>query len=231
MTVLTQLISSIHQQQNEKLTPQPQCQLLWRQGQLLVKSSQDTKPIDLLRLEDEQWLVQCLQNSPVRLVKLDSNLGEAVLKRWVNACEQANKPVFLWGHVARKPSRNLSPLGRYVKRSLDGIATLLLLLVLSPLMLGLVGLMYFYSPGAIFSYTWQVGTRGKVFRAVKFRTTAVHDEFCLTPLGRWMSKYRLDELPRLLNVLRGEMSLGESRPLSLSEAVQLCLETSNLTIG
>lgn len=227
MTVSTQPINSSIQQQHEKSTPQPQCQLLWRQGQLLVKSSQDTKLIDVLLLEDEQWLVKCLQHSPVQLVKLDSNLGEAVLKRWLKACEQAKKPVFLCGGVTRKPYKNLNPVGRYIKRSLDGIASFLLLLVLSPLMLGLVGIMYFYSPGEIFSYTWQVGTQGKVFRAVRFRTTAVHDELCLTPLGRWMSKYRWDELPLLFNVLRGEMSLGESRSLSLSEAVRLSLKTSN----
>lgn len=138
MTVSTQLISSIPQQQHEKSTPQPQCKLLWRQGQLLVKSSQDPKHVDLLLLEDQQWLVRCLQHSPVRLVRLDLRLGEAVLKRWVDACEQANKPVFLWGSVAREQYRHLSPVGRYVKRSLNRIATFLLLLALSPLILGLV---------------------------------------------------------------------------------------------
>lgn len=222
MTVSTQAICSTTQQQRENHAPQ--CKLQWRQGQLLVSYSQDPKQPYLPPLDDEQWLVRCLQHSPVRLVRIDPTLGEAVLKQWANACEQANKPLFFWGSVTQKPCTKPSLPGWYLKRLMSWIATLLLLLVLSPVMLAIVLLMYIYSPGEMFSHSWHVGVRGKLFQAIKFRTTAVTDKSSRTTLGHWMCKYRLDELPQLFNVLQGEMSLVGLRPLSLSEAVRLSLE-------
>src|SRR5919199_318769 len=201
-----------------------QCQLQWRRGQLLVRFSQDVKQLYLRAVDDEQWLVQCLQHSPVRLVRIDPTVGEATLKRWANACEQANKPVFLWGTVAQQLKGKQSQLDWCLMRLIDAIAALVLLILLSPVMLATAVLIYIYSPGAIFSHRWQVGARGKLFRAIKFRTTEVMDDSCNTLLGRWMCNYRLEELPQLFNVVRGEMSLIAPRPLTLCDAVRLSLE-------
>ena len=223
--ISAQQIDFTCQQQGDNHSPQ--CRLQWRQGQLLVRLSQgDIKQPDLLPLEDEQRLVQCLHHSPVQLVRIDPTLGEAVLKRWADACEQANKPVFLWGSVAQKLKGKQSQLRGYLMRLIDAIATLVFLILLSPVMLAIAVLMYLYSPGAIFSVKWKVGTRGKLFRALKFRTTRVNNDSRTTPLGRWMCKYSLDELPQLFNVLRGQTSLVGTRSLTLSEAVRLSLKES-----
>lgn len=201
-----------------------QYQLQWRQGQLLVRFSQDVKQLHLPSFEDEQGLVQCLQQSPAQLVRIDPVLGESVLQRWANACKQANKPVFLWGSVARKLKCKQSKLRWYFMRVIDAIAALLLLTLLSPVMLAIAVLIYIDSPGAIFSDSWLVGMRGKLFRAFQFRTTSVENDACTTVLGNWMCEYGLDKLPQLLNVLYGDISLVEPDCLTLSDAVRFSLE-------
>ncbi len=77
------------------------------------------------------------------------------------------------------------------------------------------------SPGPLFYRSWRVGRDGKAFAMLKFRTmrhqaegpsiSARHDER-LTPLGRLLASTRLDELPQLWNVLKGEMRLVGPRP-------------------
>jgi lipopolysaccharide/colanic/teichoic acid biosynthesis glycosyltransferase len=96
------------------------------------------------------------------------------------------------------------------------------------------------SPGPIFFSQWRVGERGKLFRIIKFRTMVVNAEQLhhqvmghqtglhklkndprVTPVGRWLRKLSLDELPQLWNVLRGEMSLVGPRPWALYDAVRI----------
>ncbi len=158
--------------------PSPYCTLLWRRGQLLVKSPGRVKQQQpyLASLYNEELLVECLKHSPVRLVSIDAKLGEAWLKFWAQACKQANKPIYL-----RLPSGNQRlKQGKPLQRVFDWILALVLLLLVSPVMLGLVLLMQGYSAGSIFSYEWQVGEQGKLFRAFQFRTTEGHN---ITPLG------------------------------------------------
>jgi lipopolysaccharide/colanic/teichoic acid biosynthesis glycosyltransferase len=107
-----------------------------------------------------------------------------------------------------------------VMRVLDWIVALVLLIGLSPVMLALMALMYAYSPKTIFAFSWRIGLRGKLFKALKFHTSPNHPNSRPTSIERWMRKYRLDEIPQLLNVLRGEMSLLGVRPLTLSQVVQ-----------
>lgn len=206
------------QQQNEDERSVP-CQLQWRQGQLLVKLSQDVKHLYLPSLESQQWLVQCLKHSPVEMVCIDTNLGAVTLKHWANACKQAKKPLFLRGTVPQKWNRKSSKLSGYIKL-IDWFAALLLLMVLSPIMLAVVILqMYVYSPKTIFSREWCVGARGKLFQSLRFRTTEVEHNSRTSPLGHWISKYNIHKLPQLFNILRGEMSLLGQRPVNLCDAV------------
>lgn len=192
----------------------PYCTLLWRRGQLLVKSPGRVKQPYLASLYNEELLVECLKHSPVRLVSIDAKLGEAWLKFWAQACEQANKPIFL-----RLPSGNQRlKQGKPLQRVIDWILALMLLVFVSPVMLGLVLLMQVYSPGSIFSYEWLVGEQGKLFRAFQFRTTEAHN---ITPLGRWMGKYNLHNLPQLLNVVQGDRGLVRSHCWTLADVVQL----------
>jgi lipopolysaccharide/colanic/teichoic acid biosynthesis glycosyltransferase len=219
----------------------PSCyRLTWRQRKLLVQLAAEPQPVVLPAVNSQSWLADCLKRSPVTLVKLDLNLGERCLNLWADACQQAGKPVFL-----RLPSLPTLPQRRHpltwkVQRSLDRLTAGVLLLVLSPLLLILAALIRLEAPGAVTYEQWRVGERGKLFRIIKFRTVAVqpegkstsHQSVILQPLkprmsrlGQWMQKHRLDELPQLINVLRGEMSLIGPRPWRLGEAVRLAPES------
>lgn len=96
--------------------------------------------------------------------------------------------------------------------------------VLSPVMLIVAILVKLTSPGPVFFRQARVGLNDEVFTLYKFRSMredaeaetgpvwARKDDPRVTPLGKWLRKLRLDELPQLFNVLRGEMSLVGPRP-------------------
>jgi lipopolysaccharide/colanic/teichoic acid biosynthesis glycosyltransferase len=90
-------------------------------------------------------------------------------------------------------------------------------------MLGLTILLWLKSPKFIFSYEWQIGERGKLFQSLKFCTREKHN---ISFLGVLMRKYGLENLPKLFNVLRGDMSLIGSRCWDLTDAVHLSLENA-----
>lgn len=218
----------------------PQYALKWRQKQLLLRLAQGAKPPYLPPLQEQAWLTECLQRSPVQLVKLPAEIAETDLAFWADACANAGKAIFLHVPSTRELPRTQKRVRWWLKRVIDWSLSALLLLILSPLMLALAGLIRWQSPGPIFFKQWRVGERGKLFRILKFRTMVVgaeqlhhqvmgnqpglhkcEDDPRITPLGRWMRKYSLDELPQLINVLRGEMSLVGPRPWALYDAVRL----------
>jgi lipopolysaccharide/colanic/teichoic acid biosynthesis glycosyltransferase len=208
-------------EQNQELHS-PYCTLLWRRGQLWVKSPRQLKQPYLPSLYNEQLLVECLKHSPVKLVSIDSRLGEAWLSFWAEACKQANKPIYLrlpFGNQRLKQGKSLS---KQLVRLIDWIVALVLLLLVTPAMLAVVFLIQVYSPGSIFSYEWQVGEGGKLFRAMSFCTT---EQDKVTRLGRWMRQYNLQNLPQLFNVVVGDRSLIGSRCWTLDDAVRLSSET------
>lgn len=112
---------------------------------------------------------------------------------------------------------------RNVKRVIDFAASLLGIIFLSPLMLYILLRVRLSSPGAVFYIQERTGYKGKPFRMYKFRSmytdaekngpalSSDHDPR-ITPWGRIMRKWRLDELPQLWNILKGEMSLVGPRP-------------------
>ena len=108
-------------------------------------------------------------------------------------------------------------------RIIDVIASGLGLLILSPLLLVLALLVKLTSPGPAFYRAARVGKDWHPFRLYKFRTMVsgadrtgpgitTADDTRITHLGRFLRKTKLDELPQLINVLRGEMSLVGPRP-------------------
>jgi hypothetical protein len=213
------IYSSAEQQHSSHYLPH--CILKWRQGLLFVSLGQQTTQPYISAFETKQQLVECLKQSPVRLVGLHPNLGEATLKLWADACEQANKPVFLRETIQKKFQKQ-GQLSIQPKQWMDSIVAFLLLLLLSPIILATAILSYLYSPEPIFPRQWYIGTRGKFFRLLQFPTTVANEDSRGTLLIRWMCKYNVDKLPQLFHVLRGEISLRDSfSPLTLSEALRL----------
>lgn len=213
------MYSSVEQQHSSHYLPQ--CILKWRQGLLFVSLGQQTAQPYISAFETKQQLVECLKQSPVRLVGLHPNLGEARLKLWADACEQANKPVFLRGTIQKKFQKQ-GQLSIQPKQWMDSIAAFLLLLLLSPIILATAILIYLYSPEPILPRQWYIGTAGKFFRLLQFPSTVANEDSSATLLIRWMCKYNVHKLPQLFQVLWGEISLRDSFcPLTLSEAVRL----------
>lgn len=134
----------------------------------------------------------------------------------------------------------LEGVNRTVKRAFDIAGSFLLLLVLSPVMGVLVLAVKLTSPGPIFYSQERIGRRGQPFGMLKFRSMVANADDQLqslldlqgttdTPLfkvtndpritrvGRVLRRYSLDELPQLINVLRGDMSLVGPRPQRQAE--------------
>ena len=110
----------------------------------------------------------------------------------------------------------------YFKRLLDFFATLIGLLLLSPIfLLATIGL-FFANNGKPFFFQTRPGKNEKLFQIIKFKTmndkkdaagNLLSDAERLTPIGSFVRKTSLDEIPQLLNVLKGDMSLIGPRPL------------------
>ena len=125
------------------------------------------------------------------------------------------------------------------KRALDIIGSALGLLVLSPLFLAIIAAVHLDSPGGAVFAQERVGRGGRSFVLLKFRSMTVdaeqkrdtlldrdegngvqfklHDDPRVTRVGRFLRRYSLDELPQLVNVLIGDMSLVGPRPPLPSE--------------
>jgi lipopolysaccharide/colanic/teichoic acid biosynthesis glycosyltransferase len=122
-----------------------------------------------------------------------------------------------------------------VKRGFDLVGASLLLILTSPVWLVVAVAVKLTSPGPVFFRLPSIGKDGKVFGTFKFRSMVqgahaqfkrvtadiasgpmakVRDDPRVTPVGRFLRRFSLDELPQLLNVLLGQMSLVGPRPLS-----------------
>lgn len=117
----------------------------------------------------------------------------------------------------------LSPFTRNLKRFFDITSSLFALVILSPLLLIVALIIRHDSPGPIIFSQERIGRAGKAFRIYKFRSMYVNAEQDgpklssttdrrITRVGRYLRKYRIDELPQFWNVLRGDMSLVGPRP-------------------
>lgn len=110
-----------------------------------------------------------------------------------------------------------------IKRFFDFIAALILLIILSPIMLILAIMIKLESKGPVFYRQERITKYGKKFRIFKFRTmvqdadkkgalVTMGQDPRITKVGNKIRKCRLDELPQLLNVIKGEMSFVGTRP-------------------
>lgn len=110
-----------------------------------------------------------------------------------------------------------------LKRTLDFCLTLLALIILSPILLLIALWLHFANKGAgVFFTQERPGKGGKIFKVIKFKTMTderdahgnlLPDELRLTKVGRFVRSTSIDELPQLINVLKGDMALIGPRPL------------------
>lgn len=111
----------------------------------------------------------------------------------------------------------------FFKRFLDFCIALLAIIVLSPLYMALIVWLYFANEGAgVFFLQDRPGYKGRIFKVIKFKTmndrrdndgNLLPDNERITPLGAFMRKTSLDELPQFFNVLKGDMAFIGPRPL------------------
>jgi lipopolysaccharide/colanic/teichoic acid biosynthesis glycosyltransferase len=103
----------------------------------------------------------------------------------------------------------------------DTIVSTVLLILLLPVLLLIAATVLIGSGSPIFFKQNRVGKHGKLFRLFKFRTMRLHSAGAtitadgdprVTPIGKILRKFKLDELPQFLNVIRGEMSIVGPRP-------------------
>ncbi|MDR0430617.1 MAG: sugar transferase [Tannerellaceae bacterium] len=118
---------------------------------------------------------------------------------------------------------NFSEVEKNIKYVLDKLMSVIALVLLSPLFLYIAWQIKRGSPGSVFFRQERIGYLGKPFTIYKFRTMyensendgpllASEDDKRITLFGRFMRKYRIDELPQFWNVLKGDMSLVGPRP-------------------
>jgi lipopolysaccharide/colanic/teichoic acid biosynthesis glycosyltransferase/GGDEF domain-containing protein len=151
--------------------------------------------------------------------------------------------------------------GEIVKRSLDIVGSLIGLILFAPFFAVLPVLIKLYSRGPVFFLQDRIGRNGNTFKMIKFRSMyldnddVIHREYVtklikgqidghtaqgvfkiqgdprVTPVGRYLRKYSLDELPQFINVLKGEMSLVGPRPPIRYEVVNYCGWQRNRLMG
>lgn len=156
-------------------------------------------------------------------------------------------PVNLYGMQLYVISHPLSRMmNRVIKRTIDVVGGLVLLALLSPVLLAIIVLIRFESPGPIFFGHKRFGYRGNSFRMWKFRTMVINAEERLqevlaqnpelrkefeaqaklkndpriTRIGKFLRRYSMDELPQLWNVVTGDMSLVGPRPIYLESEIE-----------
>jgi lipopolysaccharide/colanic/teichoic acid biosynthesis glycosyltransferase len=110
-----------------------------------------------------------------------------------------------------------------LKRTFDFLFSFLLLLLLSPLLIVVAVIIKLTDNGTVFYMAPRVGLHGELFKMYKFRSMVANadkmgpssttkSDSRLTGIGKILRKYKLDELPQMINVLKGEMSVVGPRP-------------------
>ncbi|MGV6945622.1 sugar transferase [Sphingobacterium kyonggiense] len=111
---------------------------------------------------------------------------------------------------------------QFLKRLMDIIVSLCVLLVLLPIFLFVLLSLLFANSGKPFFFQHRPGLNGQIFKIIKFKTmndkrdsegNLLPDKDRLTAIGSFVRKTSLDEIPQLLNVIKGDMSLIGPRPL------------------
>lgn len=193
----------------------------------LIYAYNVTELIITLPSQQAQALKQSLWDTAVN-VHIVSDVSDMLFVQAMLEGINPNAPVSLY-------QTTISGMARLSKRLFDLLFGTILLLLALPLMLIIAVLIKLDSPGSIFFVQERVGERGRLFKMFKFRTMvdgaeAKEKEYIgpgsdgyysllkqkndprVTGIGRFLRRFSLDELPQLLNVLKGDMSLVGPRP-------------------
>jgi len=112
----------------------------------------------------------------------------------------------------------------FLKRYIDFIIALFLLILLSPLIIWLIIILLIFNKGKVFFMQHRPGYKEKIFKIIKFKTmnermdkngNLLSSNQRITKFGRILRKTSLDEIPQLINVLNGDISLVGPRPLRI----------------
>ena len=185
---------------------------------LLLDSIDEAESVFFLDIDStkQDWLLEyCyLHNKYIYILPTFSD----ILLNTANTLWLANIPAF----SLKSPKPDVST--QLVKRVIDVVVSLIAILIASPVMLLISLAIFLYDREAILYKQTRVTMGGKNFTLLKFRSMATDaesdgvprltskDDDRVTPIGRFIRKSRLDELPQLFNVLAGRMSLVGPRP-------------------
>jgi exopolysaccharide biosynthesis polyprenyl glycosylphosphotransferase len=203
---------------------------------------------DLLRTEPVDEVLISAQTGQIDHFKTEMKLCEeyGVTARFILRSQTAERTHdahvedFLGGVALTLSAKRSEPMALAVKRAVDIIVAAGAIVLLSPVFAILCVLIKLSSQGSIFFRQHRVGRNGRRFTIYKFRTMIPNAEELLptlasrnitqgpvfkssadwriTPVGRWLRRFSLDELPQFFNVLKGDMSLVGPRPLPIHEA-------------
>lgn len=187
--------------------------------------------LDSFSAEERRALLAACEQEGVEVILRPGMLTTSPYR--LNADVFAGEPVF---HLR---AQNAAPGRLFLKQALDYALAAALLVLLSPLLLAVAAAIRLGSPGPALFRQRRTGLHGRPFTMLKFRSMRpdaeqareslenrnemtgpafkLRDDPRVTPLGRFLRRHSLDELPQLWNVLRGEMSLVGPRPLPTEE--------------
>lgn len=203
-------------------------------GYLIIRSLPETSTIDVIREEVINHRIEAFLLAPDKHdARVVNHMVYDLLPLGLPIRMRASNEEILNGQVHTDSLTSLpmiqystdllSPFRRNLKRLADIVCSALALLVLSPFFLVIAIIIRRDSPGPVFFSQERIGRSGKPFLIYKFRSMRTDAEDNgprlsstmdrrITRVGRYLRKYRIDELPQFWNVLRGDMSLVGPRP-------------------
>lgn len=185
-------------------------------------------------VEDKKTgLIVSPKNSDELLIAMETLMGDVEMRNQLALASRARivrnyDQRFVWSQLENEYITNLNRSSNrtlytiIIKPLFDRLVALIAVLFASPLMLGCMLSLAIANHGKVWFVQRRPGKNGKIFKVIKFRTMTderniagelLPDEERLHGIGKFVRKTSLDELPQLLNVLKGDMSLVGPRPL------------------
>ena len=180
---------------------------------------------------DQVWLVTTFEQSALAHVILQKLKQSPVAIRWLpdfldfqllnHSISQVDGHPML--NLSDTPIQGISRVSKWIE---DKVLALAILIIIAPVMLVIAAAIKLTSKGPVLFKQERHGEKGEIIQVYKFRSMYVHDEGTavtqakkgdarITPLGAFMRKTSLDELPQFINVLKGDMSIVGPRPHAL----------------